>query len=139
MAGYAINSVKEKPAVYCTSTSKRLLQKLLQLGCKVNDNVVPIVGMAGMLPALASLYGMKGTCLLVETPGPIADANGAKTLTQLVGRLFGIKIDSTALSKQARKAAKLVEQFQKQMQKAAEEAGALPGAAPARQDLTYIR
>lgn len=137
MAGFATNKRVDKPKIYCSSTSKKLLDKLVSMGCVVGDQVVPIVGMAGMLPALAKLYGLKGACLLVETPGMIADGNGATHLTQLLSKMIGAKINTSNLEKQAKKATKLIEQFEKQAQAAAETAFAGAKAKP--DETSYIR
>src|SRR3989344_1198400 len=67
MAGFATSLKKGKPRVFCTSTDKKLFEKMASFGAVKGENVIPIVGMAGMVPALAKLFGLKGACLLVET------------------------------------------------------------------------
>jgi len=140
MAGYATSGMPQKPRVFATSTSKKMLSHLMKSGCSLSPNIVPIVGMAGMVPAIAPMYGIDGACLLVETPGPIADANGSKALTEVISRLLGGKVDTAQLSKRAEKASRLIAQFERQAAKA--------GAAPAegvampemgKSDLSYIR
>lgn len=137
MAGFATNKRVEKPKIYCSSTSKKFLEELVALGCVVGQQVVPIVGMAGMLPALAKLYGLRGACLLVETPGMVADGNGATHLTQLLSKMVGSKLATSNLEKQAKKAAKLIEQFEKQAQAAAE--ASFAGAKARPEETSYIR
>ena len=103
MAGYAVNSSPEQPAIYCTSTSKKKLADYMKMGAKKGKRPVPIVGMAGLLPALARLYGMDGTCLLVETPGHFIDAKGAIALVGLLSKRVGEKFETAKLSDRAKK------------------------------------
>lgn len=122
MAGFATNRKTDKPKIFCSTTSKKFLDSLLGMGGAVNEQVVPIVGMAGMIPALSKLFGLKGACLLVETPGTIADAGGAAHLTKMLGKIFDAKISTGELEKRAKKASKIIEKMEKQAQAAAEPA-----------------
>jgi uncharacterized protein (TIGR00162 family) len=141
MAGYATNNLPPKPQVFATSTSKAMLSRLLKSSCALSPNIVPIVGMAGMLPAIAPMYDINGACLLVETPGPIADANGSKALTEVIAKLLGGKVDTSQLSKRAEKASRLIANFEKQAAKAGAAPSGHGGAMPemAKSDLSYIR
>lgn len=137
MAGYATNAVKEKPGVFAAASSKGYFGAFTKLGAKPLSTPVPIVGMAGMLPGLSKLYGMRGVCLLVETPGPIVDANGAKTLTEIIGKYFKAKIGSAKLSARAKKAGALIAEFEKQAKEAAQQQQPPFPAVP--KDVSYIR
>lgn len=114
MAGFATNKKTDKPNIFCSTTGKKFLGELLKMGGSLSGQVVPIVGMAGMIPALAKLYGLRGACLLVETPGTIADAGGAAHLTKMLGKMFDAKISTSELEKQAKKAEKIIEKMEKQ-------------------------
>lgn len=140
MAGYAINKKTEKPKTYVSCTDKKLLSELLKAGASKSDSAVPIVGMAGLLPGLSTLFEMAGACILIETPGPIVDANGATVLTNLLCKHLGIKVDSTNLSIVAKKTSGMIEQFEKQG-KPAEITNSAAGAAEItkRDTLSYIR
>ncbi len=114
MAGYAINKKIDKPKTYVSSTNKELLAKIIKAGSGKSESAVPIVGMAGLLPGLSPMYSMAGTCILVETPGPVVDANGATVLTNLLCKHLGIKVDSSNLFAIAKKTSGMIEQFEKQ-------------------------
>jgi len=142
MAGYAVNKRTDKPRIFCASTSKDFFDAFEKMGCKKSDSIVPIVGMAGLVPALSPLYGMRGACLLVETPGTNFDAIGAAALLELVGKRLGEKFDAKGLEAQAKKAQALVEKIEKQARSEAAKAAAV--GAPAQQEaskekVTYIR
>jgi len=136
MAGFATNKKVEKPRIFVSSTSKNFLKQVLSSGAALTEQPVPVVGMAGMLPALSKLYGLSGACLLVETPGMIADAQGASHLTALLSKLFGAKINVSSLDKRAKKAAAMFEQMEKQAQAAAD--SSLTGAKADRDVMRYI-
>ncbi|MDP3742608.1 MAG: PAC2 family protein, partial [Candidatus Micrarchaeota archaeon] len=78
MAGLITPNVGQDRTVYLSSTHKKQLQQLQKtLGVKVNSNYIPIIGMAGLVPTLAPLYGLRGNCMLVETTGEHIDAVAA--------------------------------------------------------------
>lgn len=140
MAGYAIQKKTEKPRVFCASTGAKLFNEFKRLGAKTTDSIVPIVGMAGLVPALASLHGLTGCCLLVETTGQMFDPHGASALLQIVGAKLGKKFDASKLESQARNAQQLIEKIESQ---ARDEAAKATGVAPSQElkkdSLSYIR
>ncbi len=143
MAGFAVNKQSENPHIYCTSTSKREFEKFIKLGAKKGTQIVPIVGLAGMLPALSPIFGATGICLLVETPGNVIDARGAKALVELLGKMLGEKFDTKHLVAHAKKAEDLLKSMEQQAVQAQSEgvkAGeiAVPELAK-REALSYIR
>ncbi|MFH0922761.1 MAG: PAC2 family protein [Candidatus Micrarchaeota archaeon] len=114
MAGFATQGKKDKPNVFCSSSSKALFEDYLKLGAKQNNVIVPIVGMAGMLPALSKLFGMQGACLLVETPGNAFDAQGAKTLISILEKKTGEKFDVKKIDANVAKAEKMLSRMEAQ-------------------------
>ncbi|MFQ5405888.1 MAG: PAC2 family protein [Candidatus Micrarchaeia archaeon] len=137
MAGFAVNK-KGKPNVYCTSTSKKTLEKFVEkTGAKTTPQVVPVVGLAGMIPGLSNLYQMRGTCLLVETPGNVIDPTGAKVLVESLEKYTGTKLDTKKLESSARKTQKLIHSIEQQAQK--EEQRATLSVPASKESLSYIR
>lgn len=112
MAGYAANHRIEKPKIYCTSTNKEMFEKFVALGARSAPAIIPIVGMAGLVPGLAPLYGMRGACLLVETPGTTIDALGAKEFVEILSKMLGEKISVADLEERAKKVAGLLKQIE---------------------------
>ncbi|MFH1780180.1 MAG: PAC2 family protein [Candidatus Micrarchaeota archaeon] len=137
MAGFAVQG-KKNPEIYCASTSKKLFTLYKKLGAKPLQRVIPVVGMAGLLPALAKSFEISGSCLLVETPGTQLDSNGAKALTKMLGKKLGEKFDTKDLERKVRKAEKLLSQIEMQAKK--EETQLMPKPNEAIKDaLNYIR
>lgn len=141
MAGYALNQNVEKPSTYVTSTSKQTLQRFIKMGCKRNDAIVPIIGLAGLVPALAPLYGLAGSCLLVETPGTGIDATGSATLIEFLSKAIGQKIDTGNLRERAAKAEEISKKIEEQSKGTDESkvSGTPESRKALRQALTYIR
>ena len=108
MAGYAVNKKTSTPVLYASATSKRLFNKLGSFGTINTPTIVPVVGMAGLVPALASIYGLQGACVLVETPGTMVDAIGAKALVALLAKYLNTSFNTKDLDKSANAAQKLL-------------------------------
>lgn len=136
MAGYAVNKKSEKPTVYCASTSKSMLKKFLSLGAKQQDAVIPIVGMAGLVPAIARMFQIRGACLLVETPGQALDAHGASTLLELLSKMIGEKIEVKKLMGRAAKAEKFLKKMEEQAR--TDQQAAMATSEGTKKELTYI-
>ena len=140
------NEKEKERGVHVSSTHKAELQRLKKtLSVKINSNYVPIVGMAGLLPTLAPLYNLTGTCMLVETTGEAIDAVAAARLVEIVGKMVKTKIPIEGLKKKAQRAKdnleKMVKQ-QQQMSMSPQEQPALQGIAPVlpgKDALSYIR
>ncbi|MBU1197697.1 PAC2 family protein [Candidatus Micrarchaeota archaeon] len=137
MAGYALNRTKEKPDVFCSATSKSYLEYFYKLGAKPNQAVIPIVGMAGLVPAISRLYHMRGTCLLVETPGQAIDATGASVLLDLISKMLGDRIDTKTLRGKAEKAEHFLKKIELQARKEEQAGFAIPET-PKKDVLSYI-
>ncbi len=66
-----------------------------------------IVGMNGMLPAMASRSGMRGFCLLGVTEGGMLDATAAAAVLKSLSSVLAFKMDMKDLEQQAEKLTKL--------------------------------
>jgi hypothetical protein len=139
MAGYAANHRAEKPKIYCASTNKKMFNELVASGAKPTPAIIPIVGMAGLIPGLAPLYGMRGACLLAETPGTTIDALGAKAFVEMFSKILGEKMSVSDLEQRAKKVAGLLKQVEQRArveEKRAREAEA--GAMGKRETVGYV-
>lgn len=142
MAGYATQKKPEKPRVFCAATGPAPFNAFKKIGAKQLEGMVPIVGMAGLVPALAPLYGLDGSCLLVETSGTVFDAVGARALLDIVGKKLGQQFDAANLEAQAKKAQQMMEKIEEQAKQEAARAGSGVPAEPEaikRESLSYIR
>ncbi len=140
LAGYAVNRHAEKPAVYVSATNQEWFERLQKLGAKPVPQPIPIIGLAGLVPGLAKLYGARGACLLVETPGAAIDAKGAAALLDVVGALVGEKFDAKSLHARAEKAQAAMRKLEEQQGAAGAQPQGVAGAVekPPRETLRYI-
>lgn len=100
MAAY-VKSREEsvKSPVVGTATSKKMINVLREKGIEILTGGV-IVGMNGLLPALASLRGMEGFCLLGVTTGGLIDPVASNNVIDAMASILGFKIDSSELLEQ---------------------------------------
>ncbi|MEM2739905.1 MAG: PAC2 family protein, partial [Candidatus Bathyarchaeia archaeon] len=82
---------------YGTSADLEWIWKLREVGVKPMTG--RIYGVAGVLMAMAPLYGMKGVCLLAETPGMYPDPRASRKLLEIFNKLFGFDISDEGLAK----------------------------------------
>ncbi|MFA4946811.1 MAG: PAC2 family protein [Candidatus Micrarchaeia archaeon] len=135
MAGYAVEKPKAKPDAYCAASNPKLFAEYAKkCGLKKPLRPVPIIGMAGLVPALAPVVGMEGACILVETNGSQIDADGAKRLVEIISTLAGAKIPLKGVAERAEKIRKSIVQAQPQQQQQA-----VPVIETQKSDLSYIR
>lgn len=132
MAGYAVEKHGKEPAVYCAASSPAVFKYYARKGAKrVPVKAVPIVGMSGLLPALAVANGMEGACLLVETSNGQFDAAGAKRLVGFLGKCFDEKFDASHLDAKVKRLEKAFAEARPQQP--------APVAEMPKGDLSYIR
>lgn len=123
MAGYAVQRQQKTPTIFAYATSKALVAAFQKIGAKPTAVIVPVVGMAGLLPTLSKLYGLRGACLLVETSGQNVDALGAKQLVALLGRFLKHAFNVKALEARAKKSQVMIQRIEQQARQ--EEASAI--------------
>ncbi len=102
------------PRVFGAATDSELVKKHRNHGIIFkSDPGSAIVGASGLLLALGQLRGMRGMCLLGESPGYLViDARSAKSVLEVLTRLLGIEMDMSELEKRAQE----TEQFIKKVQ-----------------------
>ena len=139
MAGYAGEKPKKSPLVYCAASDPKTYRDFEKAGAKhCPAQYIPIVGMAGLLPALAPAEGLTGACLLVQTTGEQLDAKGAKRLIEFMGKYFGSKLDEKGLEARVKAIQKNIARAQPKQQSPMQAIPAIQTDQP-KADLTYIR
>jgi uncharacterized protein (TIGR00162 family) len=89
----------EKPELYCAASDLATVQEALNLGAKIMKG--HIFGVAGLLVGLCRLRGLRGLCLLAETPGLFPDAVAAREVIKALRKMFNLKISLKSLRKDA--------------------------------------
>jgi uncharacterized protein (TIGR00162 family) len=102
VGGYR-KEVEEAPKVIAVSTNSELLEKALEANAIASPPGNPIVGTAGLLLGLAKFKKINALCLLGETRGYLPDPWAAKSILEVLQKMFGLEIDLKAIDDQIEK------------------------------------
>ncbi|MCS7131190.1 MAG: PAC2 family protein, partial [Hadesarchaea archaeon] len=100
MAAYVLSPNESRSKVVGTATDVETAKLLNEHGVELLDGGT-IVGMNGLLPALAGIRGLKGFCLLGVTGGGIVDVGGAVAVLEALSGILGFRLDLTNIYKYA--------------------------------------
>jgi proteasome assembly chaperone (PAC2) family protein len=129
----ASNEVSKQRKIFAYSTDKKSFNSLLKNGAVKNPGYVQVFGMAGLVPALAPLYGLTGHCLLAEALPQPMDVDSAVRMLDFISSFFGEKFSSKELEKEGLKVSKFFESLQPQPQ-----VNEIQQPAGVKQNLSYI-
>ena len=106
IGGLKRDHVPSSPKVYCTATDLDTLDETMRLGAdKIQGRVF---GVAGLLLGLAKLRGLRGFCILSETPGLYPDALAAKVALEFLSRYLAVTVDLSRLDTAVEASSKLM-------------------------------
>lgn len=104
LGGIAMEHVPKKPKVYCTGTTKTIIQKYKNryIVGNLNEIVGPIIGVSGLLTGLAGKRKIPAVSLLAET---FAHPNffgikSAKQVLKVLNEKFNLKLKVSELEKE---------------------------------------
>ena len=95
LGGFKREEKVESPRLYCAATDRETVRDALGLGARIIGG--HIFGAAGLLIGLGKLRGIKGFCLLAETPGFYPDATAARKVLNAVCKMLRLKVDLSRL------------------------------------------
>lgn len=95
LGGYKPGREVTAPNLYYAASDVGTAQTAMNLGAKMLRG--QIYGVAGLLVGLAALRGMKGFCLLAETPGTYLDVKAAQAVLKAIQGVLGLKTDLSDL------------------------------------------
>lgn len=101
--------VDTPPKIYCAASDPEALKDASNLGAKVIEG--QIFGVAGLLVGLSKLRGMKGYCLLAETPGYYPDASAAREVLKAISKMLHLNVDLSRLNLAVETTRKILESF----------------------------
>jgi hypothetical protein len=104
LGGYGLGHEIQTPKVLCATTDKNLVKTMKKHGAvfKKNEPGGGIVGASGLLLGLGILRGIKGTCLMGETPGYLVDPNSAKAVLKILTKITNVNVSLSELEKKAK-------------------------------------
>lgn len=109
LGGLRVDKTVDVPGLYCAASDLETLDEVLNRGAKIIGG--QIFGVAGLLVGLGRLRGMKGFCLLGETPGFYPDAKAAREVLAVVCRMLGLTVDLERLDVAAEATRSILESF----------------------------
>ena len=120
LGGYAVARLVEEPRIVGAGTSKKIVKEFKKYGVAFGEGEPGggIVGASGLLLAVGKLNGIDGVCLMGETSGYIPDPFAAKKILQILGDMFGLKMDYSALDAKAKQIESFTEQLKNSTQRA---------------------
>jgi len=133
VGGYSTGKISEERRVFAVATHKDLAASFKKRGVIFGEAKGSIVGIAGLLPALGKLRGLKGICLMGETHGGYVDTVSARNIVKLLSDYFGIPIDLKRIDQRAKESEKMLKKIEEEIQKSM----VVPYEAP--KGVSYIR
>lgn len=127
MGGIGLQTVPEKPKVYCTGSSKEIVAKYIK-GTNASGNlygiVGPIIGVTGLLVGLAKEKDMDAVCMLAETYGhPLyLGLDGSQEILKILNNKLGLGMDLREFGKEMEEVEKELMKRTKELTKAAKAA-----------------
>ncbi len=101
--------VDTPPKIYCAASDPEALKDASILGAEVIEG--QIFGVAGLLVGLGKIRGMKGYCLLAETPGYYPDASAAREVLRAISKMLHLNVDLSRLDLATETTRKILESF----------------------------
>lgn len=111
LGGYRGNSGSKEPKVVSISSSRSILNKMLEAGAEPSPAGNPVVGFAGLALALSKFMEIGGVCLLVETAGYMPDPKASKAVLKVLSRFLGIALDLSSLDREIERSIKEAERM----------------------------
>ena len=120
LGGYSTGGeVVEHPRVLGAVTHPELVEDYKETNITFRDDSgAAIVGASGLLLAMGRQDGIKGMCLLGESPGYMyIDAKAAKSVLEVLSQILDLEIDMTALEERAEETESLIHKIQEMQRK----------------------
>ena len=113
LGGYGLGQEIKEPKVLCATTDIELVKRMKKYGAvfKKNEPGGGIVGASGLLLGLGKIRGLKGVCIMGETPGYLVDPKSAKAVLKILMKATNVEIKLTALEKKAKEIEQIAQQL----------------------------
>ena len=90
LGGYRPGREVKEPKLYYAASDIEVAEEVRSLGAEALRG--QIFGVAGLLIGLGKLLGMRGFCLLAETPGTRPDVDAAREVLKGISRVLGLRV-----------------------------------------------
>ncbi len=116
LGGLATGHPIEESRVFGAATDLEIIEVLKEAGIEIRSADGGIIGASGLLLGLGKLRGIKGSCLMGETPGYFIDAEAAESLLDKLSILLNIDINTDKLDERAEETRKMISKAQQMEQ-----------------------
>ena len=116
LAAAIVSQFSEKPRVWAAATDSELLDQFEKDGLVLKGDFY-VAGMNGVLLSVAKERGMKGVCLLGETPRYLAEMGNpiaSQAVLEVLTKMLRIKIDTSEMEEMAKQARQEIEKLVKE-------------------------
>jgi uncharacterized protein (TIGR00162 family) len=113
LAAAIVSHFNEKPRVWAAATDSELLNHLEKGGLVLKGDFY-VAGMNGVLLSVAKERGMKGVCLLGETPRYLAEMGNpiaSQAVLEVLTKMLKVKIDTSEMEEMAKQARQEIEKL----------------------------
>jgi len=121
VGGYSTGQMVEEKRLFGVATSDKLRKKFGKMGVIFGEAKGSIVGAAGLLPAIAKINGLDGSCIMGETHGSYIDTAAAKLIVVLLSKYLGVPVNLKRLNERAKESQKILKKVQEEVQNAMEQ------------------
>lgn len=135
IGGYSMGAqyVRE-PKVFGLATDAQTVSEIKKYGVTPTDATgMSVLGSAGMIIAFSKKHRMSAACIMGETGMLDVDANSAKAVLQVIGKMLGIELKLTSIEKLKGETEKMLHELEAGIQPFQEMGGKFKG------DPSYIR
>lgn len=134
LGGLATGQPVEKARVYGAATDMELAESLKEHDVILRSTDGGIIGASGLLLGMGRMRGMRGVCLMGETPGYFIDAEAARALLEVLLEMTKLQVDLEKLEERAEETRKMISRAQQMEQEMIDRMNLKPG----EEDLRYI-
>jgi len=110
VGGYS-SSERTEPKIVSAASKTELVDRLTSLDVLVDKTGIPIVGVAGLILALARPKGVDAICLLGETIGYVPDPQAAKSVLEALSKLLKITVNMDKIDKEIERMKRIEEKI----------------------------
>ncbi len=113
-AGGHVSASESKKAIGFAS-SKQLLKKLEEAGCRKAEIGTPVVGLSGIILGLSSIMGIDAVCILGETTSIRPDAEGSRQVLNVLNRFLNLKLDIEDFQREEERINEIISRYEKKV------------------------
>ena len=98
--GGFVSPPEDRDLVIGVATKKELVAEMVSAGANIEKTGIPIVGVAGLVVALAKMRNLDAACILGQTTGLGPDPAATRRVLEVLAKILDLKLDLAHLTKQ---------------------------------------